>query len=195
MDIQTLSALALFAFAATFSPGPNNIMLLTSGANVGFLRTIPHMAGIMVGFFVMVMVVGTGIVVVLEQYPILNQALQFVCLSYLFYLAYKIATAPVELDTNIDYQPMSFFAAAWFQWVNPKAWSISLSAVGAYNASGSWSTLVLIGGVFALVTIPSVSIWTATGKQLGKILGQANRIRWFNLSMAALLVISVLMTL
>ncbi|WP_194436387.1 LysE family translocator [Vibrio fluminensis] len=192
MQWEHLTALALFAFVSTFTPGPNNLMLMTSGANVGFNRTLPHMLGITIGFPVMVILVGFGLVEVFARYPVIHQVLKVMSLSYLFYLAYKIARSQPPQTGNETYTPLSFLQAASFQWVNPKGWSMALTAVTVYNPDNSLLGLGLIAFIYALANLPSGTFWIVAGKQLQYFLTNAKRIRLFNYSMAALLVISTL---
>ncbi len=147
MDYSQWGPLVAFAFVSTFTPGPNNIMLMTSGANVGFWRTIPHMLGVTFGFSVMVLLVGVGLTGLFQAYPVLQQILHVACLVYLVYLAIKIARS-TPANKNHQYKPMSFLSAAMFQWVNPKGWSMALTAVSVYNQSASWAQLLLIALVF-----------------------------------------------
>ena len=191
MDYTQLGPLAVFAFVTTFTPGPNNIMLMTSGANVGFVRTIPHMLGIVIGFSLMLLLVGVGVTELFQHYPILHQSLQIICMAYLIYLACKIALSHSS-NSNSQYQPMSFLSAVLFQWVNPKGWSMALTAISLFNQYASWLQLTLIALVFALMNVPSVSVWTAAGKQLSFWMNHPRYIRWFNAGMAILLLASVL---
>ncbi|MEH6470354.1 MAG: LysE family translocator [Halopseudomonas sp.] len=192
MEYPQIFALIAFAFASTVSPGPNNIMLMTSGANVGFMRTIPHMLGIVVGFSLMVILVGIGLMGIFTAYPIAHQALQIGCIIYLVYLAIKIALSRPASNDAQTYKPMSFWTAASFQWINPKAWSMALTAVSVYNLSANWHGVLLISLVFAAVNIPSVTIWTVAGKQLQVLLNSPSKIRAFNCGMAGLLLASTL---
>ncbi|MCA3976858.1 LysE family translocator [Vibrio vulnificus] len=189
MELSQLSALALFAFVSTFTPGPNNIMLMTSGANVGFARTIPHMLGITLGFAVMVMLIGVGLMGLFHSYPLSHQILKYLSLSYLVYLAAKIALSGKASERK-DFKPMSFLQAASFQWVNPKGWTMALTAVSVYSTGSQWWELVLIAGVFILANLPSVSFWTAAGTQLQRWLTTQTRVKSFNISMALLLLLS-----
>ncbi|HFQ5303324.1 TPA: LysE family translocator [Vibrio vulnificus] len=189
MELSQLSALALFAFVSTFTPGPNNIMLMTSGANVGFVRTIPHMLGITLGFAVMVMLIGVGLMGLFHSYPLSHQILKYLSLSYLVYLAAKIALSGKASERK-DFKPMSFLQAASFQWVNPKGWTMALTAVSVYSTGSQWWELVLIAGVFILANLPSVSLWTAAGTQLQRWLTTQTRVKSFNISMALLLLLS-----
>ncbi|MBP4034383.1 LysE family translocator [Aeromonas sp. PrichA-15] len=133
MEYHQLGALALFAFVSTFTPGPNNIMLMTSGANVGFKRTIPHMLGITFGFGAMLILVGIGLMSLFNAYPITHSILKVLSLSYLLYLTYKIATSG-KTEAKHDFRPMSFLGAVAFQWVNPKGWSMALTAITVYSS-------------------------------------------------------------
>ncbi|GAA5645980.1 MULTISPECIES: LysE family translocator [Vibrio] len=187
MEFQQLGALALFAFVATFTPGPNNIMLMTSGANIGLLRTIPHMIGIIIGFAVMLLTVGLGLSQVFNTFPLLHDILKVASLAYLLYLAAMIAVSKPKSATQ-DYRPMTLLSAAAFQWVNPKAWSMALSAISLFYTNASVSGLLFISVVFAVVTAPSVLIWTLAGTQLQKWLTSPKRTRVFNVTMALMLV-------
>lgn len=191
MEFEQLSALILFAFVSTFTPGPNNIMLMTSGANVGYMRTLPHMCGIAFGFAFMVLLVGLGLSSVFEAYPAAHHVLKYVSLLYLGYLALKIAlsgrTSAVE-----DFKPMSFLGAASFQWVNPKGWSMALSSVTLYSNGGSWLELLIISSTFLIVNFPSGTFWILAGRELQRWLTSNIRVRSFNVTMAALLVVSTL---
>lgn len=192
MQWEQLTALALFAFVSTFTPGPNNLMLMSSGANVGFNKTIPHMLGITIGFPVMVILVGFGLVELFEQYPIVHQGLKVISLTYLAYLAWQIARSQPPSGTALNYQPLSFWQAASFQWVNPKGWSMALTAVSVYNPNNSWFGLTIIALVYALANVPSVSFWTVAGQKLQHFLTTPVRVRTFNYSMALLLVASTI---
>ena len=191
MEYQHLFALVTFAFVSTVTPGPNNIMLMTSGANVGFFRTIPHMMGIIFGFSFMVILVGIGLVGVFHNYPVLHQVLQTVSVAYLLYLAFKIAKSRPALSDSTQYKPMTFFSAAGFQWVNPKGWTMAITTVSIYNTTSDWRGIALISLVFAIVNIPSVSIWTFAGRQLQSLLQQPAKMRYFNFAMAGLLLASL----
>ncbi|MGF1703313.1 LysE family translocator [Photobacterium makurazakiensis] len=191
MEYQQIIALATFAFVSTASPGPNNIMLMTSGANVGFFKTIPHMLGIIFGFSFMVILVGVGLTGLFNAYPIIQQTLEVLCIAYLFYLAAKIALSKSNGANTPNYKPMSFLGAASFQWINPKGWTMALTTISVYNTSNDWYGIIIISTVFAIVNIPSVSIWTVAGKQLQSFLQDPIRVRWFNYSMASLLIMSL----
>ena len=136
MNIEILTALATFAFVSSITPGPNNLMLMSSGANFGFKLTIPHMLGVSLGFVIMVCLVGAGLIQIFDIYPITYQVLKVFSVIYLVYLAYKIATSkPIEDQKINNTKPFSFLQAAMFQWVNPKAWTMALTAISVYSPS------------------------------------------------------------
>jgi len=192
MTFDLLLALIAFAFVSSISPGPNNLMLMSSGANFGFKRTIPHMLGVGLGFTFMVILVGIGLMQLFTNYPVMYQILKYVSVAYLLYLAYKIATAskPNGSQTNRS-NPITFLQAAAFQWVNPKAWTMALTAISVYSPSQQMESIAIVALVFGLVNLPSVSLWTVLGQQLSKILSSDLRLRAFNFTMAGLLLASL----
>jgi threonine/homoserine/homoserine lactone efflux protein len=191
MTLAILTALLGFAFVATVTPGPNNLMLMASGANFGFRRTLPHMLGITGGVSVMALFIGAGLMALFDAVPALNLVLKVLSVGYLLWLALKIATAaPIE-ERGSDNRPMTFVQAATFQWVNPKAWAMCLSAITLYAPDRSLLSVVIVAGAFALVCFPAISIWAWLGTVVRQWLSNAARLRIFNLTMAALLVASL----
>ncbi|NRA53835.1 MAG: LysE family translocator [Gammaproteobacteria bacterium] len=196
MTNELLTALIVFAVVSTITPGPNNLMLMSSGANFGFKRTIPHMLGIGLGFAWMVALVGIGLIEVFDRFPVSHDILKVASIGYLLYLAYKIATSqPIEEQGNNKVAPLTFIQSAAFQWVNPKAWSMALTAISVYSPSRSLESIALVSIIFALANIPSVSLWTVLGQQLRRLLSSTIRLRAFNWTMAGLLVASIYPTL
>lgn len=191
MNIEIIPALVLFAFVSSATPGPNNLMLMASGANYGFRRTVPHMMGISVGFMVLMLLTGIGLVQVFEIYPVSYTILKVLSVIYMLYLAWKIANAaPVEAR-KVTGKPMTFLQAAAFQWVNPKAWAMALTAITVYVADSGQFMLLAAAVIFACVNLPSVTIWTVLGQQMARFLTNPNRLRAFNWTMAALLIASL----
>lgn len=193
METQQIIALVTFAFVSTITPGPNNIMLMTSGANVGFTRTLPHILGIVFGFNLMIVAVGFGLIEIFNYYPMAHSVLQVGCIGYLLYLAIKIAVSRSDYNKSADYEPLNFVAAANFQWVNPKAWSMALSAISIYNISGQWQEVIIISLIFAIINIPAASAWAVTGQKFQSILTSQTSVKYFNYGMASLLLISAVM--
>ena len=192
MTYDLVLALSLFALVSSITPGPNNLMLMASGANFGFRRTIPHMLGVGIGFTLMIVLVGIGLVQIFDLYPISHQILKVVSVIYLFWLARKIANAaPPEGDVASESTPITFIQAALFQWVNPKAWTMALTAITAYAPNQTLGSVIWVALVFGIVNLPSVSLWTVLGEQMARFLTSAARLRAFNWLMAALLVASL----
>ena len=183
-----------YAIATSITPGPNNIMVTVSGANFGYWRTFPHILGIDVGFMVMVIAIGFGMGAAFEALPYLHLVLKVVGSAYMLWLAYKIATSgPIEIGER-NGQPFTFLQAAAFQWVNPKAWFMALSAIPAFTSLDGdiYREVFFIAAVFGVFNFPCVSVWTLFGVGLGRILKSPKSLRLFNWGMAALLALSIL---
>ena len=195
MPYELLAGLALFSFVSSITPGPNNLMLMASGANFGFRRTLPHMLGVGLGFTAMVTLVGLGLVGLFEAYPLSYDVLKVVSVIYLVYLAWKIATSAAPAGTDnaggVRGKPLTFIQAVLFQWVNPKAWTMALTALTVYAPSQSLWSVLLVAAVFGLINLPCVSSWTLLGQQLQRLLTSQRRLVAFNISMAVLLVASL----
>lgn len=191
MTPTLLLALLGFAFVTTVTPGPNNVMLMASGANFGFRRTVPHMLGIALGVSLMALLVGLGLMALFEAAPVLGQVLRVVSVLYLLWLAWRIATAAPIRDRPAQARPMTGLQAAAFQWVNPKAWAMCLSAVTIYAPDRSLASVLIVAGAFALVSLPAISVWAWLGTVIRAWLSSPARLRVFNLTMAGLLVLSL----
>ena len=186
-------AILLFAFTATVTPGPNNVMIMASGLNYGIKRSLPHFFGICLGFPVMVVLVGLGIGTIFERFPVVHEFIKVAGVAYLLYLSWRIATSsPVSLEGERG-KPLSFWQAVLFQWVNPKAWVMVTGAVAAFTSvsTGIYFQVLLITSAFALVTFPCVGMWMSFGMGLQRLLRAPSHQRIFNISMAVLLVSSV----
>jgi len=192
MDAALLSALASFAFSTSITPGPNNLMLMASGANFGFLRTLPHMLGIGIGFTLMIVLVGLGLLRVFDAFPVSYTILKAVSIVYLLWLAWKTATAAGLAEYQAQGTPMTFLQAVAFQWVNPKAWAMALSALVAYAPDQSVAAVFLVALVFGAINLPSVSVWTVLGQQMARVLTNHRRRVVFNATMALLLLASMI---
>ena len=191
MNHDILPALALFAFVSSATPGPNNLMLMASGANYGFVRTVPHMLGISIGFLVMLVLTGAGLGAVFDRYPVSLTVLKVLSVLYMGYLAWKIANAaPIRRQDGTG-RPMTFLQAAAFQWVNPKAWAMALTTITVYVADAGWGMLALAAVLFSAVNLPSVGAWTVLGQQMARFLTSPGRLRTFNWTMAVLLMASL----
>ena len=191
--LYALAALTLFALASSITPGPNNLMLLSSGTRFGFRRTIPHMLGVTLGFGLMIGMIGLGLARLFTLFPALQLVLKVVSVAYLLILAWKIATsAPPTAEETGRGNPLTFLQAAAFQWVNPKGWTLGITAMSAYLPPvGPWLGPLLVAVVAMAVTAPSVALWTTIGMHLRRFLDQPAKLRAFNWTAAALLVVSL----
>jgi threonine/homoserine/homoserine lactone efflux protein len=191
MTYDLMIALLGFAFVTSVTPGPNNMMLLASGVNFGFRRTVPHMLGISLGHALMVFLVGLGLAGVFRAWPLALTVLKVASVAYMLWLAWKIAQAGAPGEGRAKAVPMTFLQAAAFQWVNPKAWAMALGAVSAYVTVPSAWAYAAVAGIFACVNLPSVSVWAGAGQAVRRWLDGPGRLRVFNWTMAGLLVLSL----
>ncbi|MBC6408663.1 MAG: LysE family translocator [Rhodobacteraceae bacterium] len=181
-----------FAWVSSFTPGPNNMMLMASGANFGFTRTLPHMSGVLFGFTAMVGVVGLGLMQVFDAVPLSYTLLKAVSVVYLLWLAWKVAHAASPKEARHSGQPITFLQALLFQWVNPKAWAMALTAISVYAPDRTATAVWAVAVIFGLVTMPAIVGWSLFGQQLQRFLTTPRRLTAFNWTMAALLVASLL---
>ena len=192
MSLELLTALVAFAFVTVITPGPNNLMLMASGANFGFRRSVPHMLGIGLGFPSMVFLVGIGVMQLFDLWPPSYLILKGLSVAYLLYLAWKIANAAPPKDASAEGRPLTFLQSAAFQWVNPKAWSMALSAITLYATSRDLKAVLWVAGTYVAVSAVSTTSWTVLGQQMRRLLKSPARLRIFNRVMAGLLVATLI---
>jgi threonine/homoserine/homoserine lactone efflux protein len=186
-------AFVMFALVMFFTPGPNNIMLLSSGLTYGFRRTVPHIAGVATGFSFMVAAVGLGLGTIFIAYPVLQTILKYAGTAYLVYLSAVIAMAgPVASGQENQRGPMTFWGAAMFQWVNAKGWVMVIGIITAYAAIASfpWNIVVQTAMSLLMGTLSSVT-WALFGSSLRPLLTSPGVVRAFNIVMAVLLLASL----
>lgn len=195
MTAETWLAFALFAFVSSITPGPNNTMLLASGVNFGFARSLPHMAGVTLGFCLMILLMGLGLGSVFARFPVLYTVLRYVGGAYMLYLAWKIfrsqPATPADAPDAVA-KPMGFLAAAAFQWVNPKAWVMALGSVTTYlPEQHSPGQLLALVGLMGLINMPTTSTWALFGSSMRRYLQNPDFLRIFNTLAALALVASL----
>ena len=191
--MESLYSLLVFSVIAAFTPGPNNIMIMSSGLNHGVRASVPHLLGICLGFPSMILAVGFGLGFIFDRFPHFHSMVQIVGIAYLFYLAWIIASsAPSEIKGQ-KAPPLSFFQAALFQWVNPKAWIMGTSALAAYTTVGASMTsqIFTVVAVFMFMAFPSAGVWLLFGTGLQRLLSKPVHQRYFNITMGILLVLSI----
>ena len=184
MSIPLLAIMG-FAAASSFTPGPNNVMVAASGANHGLRATLPHCAGIIAGFSLMVLLVGFGVAGLLATVPAISAALRWVALGWL------LIGPP---GSGAARPPMSLLSGAAFQWVNPKAWLMAVGANAAFVSARDplLPQVAALAGVFCLISVPSILGWAALGSAAARLLTSRRRLRAFNWVMAGLMVASML---
>jgi threonine/homoserine/homoserine lactone efflux protein len=193
---EILAALAIFAFVSSITPGPNNLMLMASGINFGFRRTVPHMLGVSLGFTLMIILIGLGVMQLIEAVPGSRTFITVASGLYLLFMAWKIATTNTAPGNNGaatgGSKPFTFVQAALFQWVNPKAWTMALTAISAYAPKSHGLTgVMLVALIFGLINLPSTGSWAAMGAKMRNFLSDPVRLRAFNIIAALLLVTSL----
>ncbi len=194
MIFETAIALTGFAFVMSISPGPANLLLLISGANFGYKKTLPMVLGISAGFLMMVFFVGIGLGQFIVKHPFVYLALRISCFTYVLWLSFQIAKSRSlgSTESNQMSEPFTFLQAALFQLINPKAWAVALILTVSYTSSSNFmASLMALIVIFAIVNIPSISVWALFGAVLRESLAKGHRIAIFNISMALLLVCSM----
>ena len=191
--MELLLAVLFFAFSTTITPGPNNVMIMSSGVNYGVKASVPHWLGICLGFPFMVLLVGFGFGVVFDRYPHLHPLIKILGPLYLLWLAWRIASAEPKAIEQGKSKPFSFFQAVLFQWVNGKAWVMATGAIAAFTSVTGvyWQQVSIITLTFLLVAFPCVGVWLLFGASLRTILTKPLFQRIFNIAMAIILLLSV----
>jgi threonine/homoserine/homoserine lactone efflux protein len=187
--------MAVFAFVTSVTPGPNNMMLLASGVNFGVRATLPHLLGISCGHFIMLMAVGMGLGELFIRVPVVYEVMQVLGMAYMLYLAWGIVRSgppPEDAASNEGSTPLGFWGAAAFQWVNPKAWVMTLGFFSNYLPQDAGLVLIVAASlVFSLINLPSIAVWAVMGARMGHYLQVDLYRRIFNWTMALLLVASM----
>jgi threonine/homoserine/homoserine lactone efflux protein len=196
MNHDVLIAASLFSFVSSITPGPNNMMMLASGVNFGFRRSVPHWLGICGGFTFMLCAVGLGLHTLLAEHPALYDILRYAGAAYLVWMAWRLASAtaaPADEDAPAsEARPLGVLGAAAFQWVNPKAWVMAVTAMSAYlPAQAQPLDVMALALLFGVINLPCVACWAGGGAALRRFLQDPLRLRIFNISMALALLASL----
>lgn len=192
-NIEFYLTVLIFCFAAAGAPGPNAIMLVASGLNHGVRNSLPHYFGISLGFPLMVAVIGFGLGAVFTRYPIIHQVIKYLGISYLLFLAWKIANTKNARIHSSAKNPLTFFQAAAFQWVNPKAWVIAIGAIATFTDGNNMQLqITFITIAYLMACFLCMGLWLILGASLQRLIHKPKQFQRFNFLMAALLVISVI---
>ena len=195
MTTEQAIAFFLFAIVAAITPGPSNLILTSTGATVGVLRGLPCLCGVAIGMGLMMFLVAFGLGSLVLESPLILQGIKWCGIGFLLWLSWKIATAGHSEATG-EKEFVGFWRAAAFQWVNPKSWLVSASAVGTFLQAAAGSALVqslYFGMLFVLAALPSCFVWLAFGAAFQRFLHTERALRMFNVAMGALLAGSVIL--
>ena len=196
MDIGQIAAFLLFAVVAAVTPGPSNIMLTAAGAQSGILRGLPCLFGVATGMGLMMFLVPLGLGSLVSRYPVLLRVLNWGGAAVLLWLSWKIATSTSRIETAPGRRSIGYTGAVIFQWVNPKSWLVCVSAAGTFLSGAAGSPALqaaLLGGLFLLASLPSCFVWLAFGAGIQRVLHGQRRHRIFNVTMGALLALSIVL--
>lgn len=192
MSLEVFASLFGFLFAAGITPGPNNFMLFASGVNFGFRRTIPHILGITVGFMVLLAGIGLGLGEIIKRFPLVFLGIKICGGLYMVYLAWRIATSGPTGKPQGKSNPLTLFQAALFQWVNPKAWVVTVVAMSTFtNTQNYYQTLIIVILAGGMIAMPITIVWTAFGNLMQQLLSNPLHLRIFNIAMALALIASL----
>jgi threonine/homoserine/homoserine lactone efflux protein len=192
MTWELFSALFAFAAISSFTPGPNNTLLMASGINHGLSKTLPMMLGVIIGFPAMIAVVGFGLAQIFQVYPILYTAMKYLGAAYLLWLAWKIAMSTPSASGENTAQPLSFFQAAGFQWINPKGWTMAVAALSTYTIPTSYLFgVAIVALTFMFTGVGSSFTWVLFGTGLRNALTDPRWFRMINIALACTLIISL----
>lgn len=197
MDYIRIIPIIFFTLSMSITPGPNNIMLTASGANFGFRKTIPHLSGIWFGMTSLLILSAFGLKKIFDLYPLLKTILKFAGIGYMMFLAWKIVGSRGGVKGGGSSKPISFFQAALFQIVNPKAVMMAITAISVYTVNGDlyFSTTFIVIILFLLTGFPSTALWAAFGTAIGSKLQDEKKRKIFNLSLGGLTACSALLLL
>ena len=196
--IEYFIPLLILCIVQSGTPGPNNIMLTASGKNFGYIKSIPHMLGVVLGFLSLIIVFGLGLTVIFSKYPIIQFVLRIVGSIYLLYLSYRIYTS-VNTEDLSKSKPITFMESSLFQYVNPKGVMMAITTISIYtdhinfkyiNSFNEGMIYILIA--FTISNLIAVITWTSVGVFIGQFIKSARGIKIFNALMAFFLVLTII---
>lgn len=193
MNMSIALSMTAFALAASISPGPVNVVCLSSGTRYGLGAGLVFATGASVGFVMLFLGVGFGLNSLLERVPLLGDVIRWGGIAFLLYLSYRLATASGEIENATELKPPGFVTGAVMQWLNPKAWLAAASGIGAYTAGAQIELVLLFALIYAPVCWLSLGFWVYAGAFLKRYVQRPAVLRGVNLVLAALLVVSCLL--
>lgn len=187
--MSLMISMAAFALAASITPGPVNIVALSSGAQFGFRASQRHVAGATLGFVLLLVLMGLGLHEVLRLWPVLTRVVQLAGVAFLLFMAWKLAVDDGRLSAGQSGKAPSMFYGALMQWLNPKAWLACVAGMGAFVADGDARLVWQFAAIYLVICYLSVGCWAYAGTFLRGYLSNAKGLRLFNRTMALLLVV------
>ena len=191
IDLPLILALGSYYFVMFITPGPNNTMLTISGIKFGFKKTLPHLFGISIGHAIQISIICFGLGAIFNEYPFIQDYLKWICLLYLFYLAWKMIGSIKNHEAKSG-RPLKFIEASMFQWVNPKAWTIALTVTtGFYPSQENYIIAFLFLSIFAsLINLPCISLWALFGASIKEFINNTKIKLFIEYLFAFLLIIT-----
>ncbi|GLU33101.1 LysE family translocator [Trinickia caryophylli] len=180
-------SMGAFALASSISPGPVNLVALSSGIQYGFGASMRHVAGATIGFTLLLVLTGFGLREVLERWPSLTATIQWAGVAFLLYLAWKLALDDGEIGLDKATNGPSLVTGAALQWLNPKAWLASVAGMGIFVANGEPTLIWQFAAIYFVVCYASIACWAAAGLLLRQHLQSPARVRILNRMMALML--------
>lgn len=187
--MSLILAMFMFALTMSISPGPVNMVIISSGANHGFRKTLPFVSGATIGFTLLLILVGFGFYAVIESYPLFLKYLNVAGSAFIIFVGYKIASSQPELSLKKTDTP-GFVQGFLLQWLNPKAWIACASGVALFSDSSTHTMLITFVIIYFSVCYISLAAWAILGNKVSTLLSSAQRIRVFNVLMGGLLIMT-----
>ncbi|MEJ2792699.1 LysE family translocator [Iodobacter sp. LRB] len=184
--MHLIISMILFSLAVSISPGPANMVIVSSGASHGFKQTLPFVSGASFGFTLLLIFVGFGFFQLISAYTIFLTSLSWVGSAFISYMAYKIAFSKPEISLHKANRP-TFLQGFLLQWFNPKAWMACVSGVTLFSNAHSSKPLIIFILIYFLICYASLSLWALLGDRVAIFLNSRSRIRLFNRAMGSLL--------
>lgn len=178
----------IYSFAMGITPGPNNLIALSTGVNYGFTRALPFTFGVVVGFNLLLAVIGFGVGGVIARNAEIMELIGYAGIAFIIYIGIKIATAPMKINSTDNKNP-GFIHGLLFQWINPKAWTACIGGIGAFNLADNTAGMFLYIAISTVVVLSCVCIWAYAGSKIIRFLQNERNHRAFNMVMGGSLLL------
>lgn len=187
MSVAIFLSMFSFSFVMSISPGPVNMLIITSGANYGFQKTFAFISGATIGFTLLLSFIGLGFMEVFKSYPSFFFYMEMGGALFVMYLGYKIATSNAQLDVLKEKKILKFYEGFLLQWLNPKAWIACLSGISMFSKGHYGVEIFII--IYFLICYLCLSFWGVLGHRATRFLNTNKRLKIFNLIMGSILIL------